>query len=553
MVIGFPIAVIFAWAFEMTPEGIKKEAEVDRSASIAQDTGKKLNRVIIGVLAAAVVFLMIDKFGMDDQPTATGATEQSVAVLPFVAMSRGPDDEYFADGLTEEILNSLTRVPDLLVTARTSSFHFKGQELPIPEIAATLGVAHVVEGSVRRDGDRLRVTAQLIRAADGFHLWSENYDRKSEDTFGVQTDIAEKIALALDVVLDDEQRAQMLETGVRNPEAFVAFQKGVELFDEAHGSATMLESLREANMRFDEALLLEPEFADAYIYGADYYTHILFDAIDNESITPEARDAARARTISMYENGARYAANGMTRALAEYDAAIIAGEWRKLPALLDDVIAADGCNLPGWILETTAPYGKADALMQTALAMTECNPLSFSSWNVAAASYVALGDADAAIDIALQGIENVPHIRLYQQLAFAYIAAGRFEDADAIIDRHIHLDTQALPLKLTVAAARGDIELTKTRLADVLRLGDALIWPSVAAYATSGDRDATNNLAARLDAQPNGHLMLMALVQICRCGAPWDIEVTPTYAKLIDQADFPWPPASPIEWPLKTW
>jgi TolB-like protein len=164
--------------------------------------------MIIGVLVVAVTFLLIDKFALrDTAPETVASTDRSVAVLPFVAMSRGEDDEYFADGLTEEILNSLARVPELLVTARTSSFHFKGQDVPVPEIADKLGMAHVVEGSVRREGERLRVTAQLIRAADGFHLWSENYDRETADRFGVQTDIAEKIASALGGFRSDLDRA----------------------------------------------------------------------------------------------------------------------------------------------------------------------------------------------------------------------------------------------------------------------------------------------------------------------------------------------------------
>ncbi len=133
---------------------------------------------------------------------------QSVAVLPFTSMSSGEDDSYFADGLTEEILNSLSRLPELLVTARTSSFHFKDKNLPVPEIAATLGVDHVVEGSVRRSGERVRITAQLIRAEDGFHLWSDTYDRTLEDVFAVQEDIAENIAETLDVVLNEDKRKQ---------------------------------------------------------------------------------------------------------------------------------------------------------------------------------------------------------------------------------------------------------------------------------------------------------------------------------------------------------
>jgi TolB-like protein len=197
VVLGLPIALFFAWAYELTPEGIKREREVDRSQSITPNTGKKLNSAILVLMTLAIAYLLIDKLFISapEHETAgiaitsepvTSATEeqaaepevsrQSIAVLPFLALSSGPDDEFFADGLTEEILNSLAQLPELLVTARTSAFHFKGKNLTATEIAASLGVAHIVEGSVRRSGDRLRVTAQLIRANDGFHLWSENYD-----------------------------------------------------------------------------------------------------------------------------------------------------------------------------------------------------------------------------------------------------------------------------------------------------------------------------------------------------------------------------------------
>ena len=186
LLLGLPLALFFAWAFEMTPDGIKREVEVDRSQSIVSQTGRKLDRTIIAVLVVALGWFSFDKFSGDaelapptepvEQLAVDQTQEKSVAVLPFVAMSSGPDDEYFADGLTEEILNSLAQLPELLVTARTSAFSFKGQDLPVQEIAAVLGVNHIVEGSVRRSGERLRVTAQLIRADDGFHLWSENYD-----------------------------------------------------------------------------------------------------------------------------------------------------------------------------------------------------------------------------------------------------------------------------------------------------------------------------------------------------------------------------------------
>ena len=221
LILGFPLAIFFAWAFELTPEGVKKEKDVDRSQSITHQTGRKLNFLITAVLILAVGLLLVDKFVLRDSEThvatdaiVASATDKSVAVLPFVAMSSGPDDEYFADGMTEEILNSLTHLPDLLVTARTSAFAFKGLDESIPEIAAKLGVAHVVEGSVRRAGDQLRITAQLIRAHDGFHLWSETYDRSAADSFGVQGEIAAKIAAALDIVLDEVQLEKMRASGL---------------------------------------------------------------------------------------------------------------------------------------------------------------------------------------------------------------------------------------------------------------------------------------------------------------------------------------------------
>ena len=297
--VGFPFAVLFAWAYEMTPEGIKREKEVDREQSITRQTGRKLDRSIIVVLMAAVAILLVDKFVLQHEAApAAEVTDKSVAVLPFVAMSSGADDEFFADGLTEEILNSLTRLPELLVTARTSAFHFKGKDDPIPEIAAALGVAHVVEGSVRRSGKRLRITAQLIRAEDGFHLWSETYDRDASDVFGVQTDIAEKIATALDVVLDDEQLEKMRSFGLQSPEAYVAFQKGVRLFEDAHGSLEQLQDLLIANEWFEKTIALAPDFSDAYSYHADYFTHLLSGAALGSGASDIELTAALARIWS---------------------------------------------------------------------------------------------------------------------------------------------------------------------------------------------------------------------------------------------------------------
>jgi len=289
LALGFVISVVVAWVYELTPEGIKREVEIDRSESVVAHTGRKLDRLIIVALVVALGYFIWESRFRDDlgsgapdtqvaaedageharsgepgpagEAPAPGPSPQSVAVLPFLALSSGADDEFFADGLTEEILNALAQLPELLVTARTSAFHFKGRDIPVPEIAATLGVAHVVEGSVRRSGDRIRVTAQLIRAEDGFHLWSENYDRELADTFSVQDDIARNIAEALDVVLDDDKRARMRDAGVQDVEAFVAFQKGMYLYEEAHKDLSRRNEVLElANAEFGRAIERVPGF-----------------------------------------------------------------------------------------------------------------------------------------------------------------------------------------------------------------------------------------------------------------------------------------------------
>ena len=204
--LGFIPVVVFAWVYELTPEGLKRESEVDRDESITRHTGKKLNYITIG----AVVFL-IAVFGWSrlDQSTTRQTTipadatilDASVAVLPFVNMSGNQENEYFSDGLTETLLHMLAQVPELKVAARTSSFAFKGQKQDIREIASALDVAHVLEGSVQRAGNKVRITVQLIRASDGFHVWSENYDRTLDDIFGIQDEIAQKVGGALSASL----------------------------------------------------------------------------------------------------------------------------------------------------------------------------------------------------------------------------------------------------------------------------------------------------------------------------------------------------------------
>ena len=275
--VGFPFALFFAWAFELTPEGVKRESEVDRSQSVSPQTGKKLNGVIIGLLLVIIVLMAVERLffagagGPDAEPGMAEAPK-TIAVLPFADLSQAQDQSWFADGLAEEILNALVRVPDLSVTARTSSFSYKGTNKPISEIAAELGVAHVLEGSVRSAGDRIRVTAQLIRASDGFHLWSQNYDRDVADMIGIQEDLARNIATALETSMNpaalgsDGASRHRVGRGLPGVPA-----RAAGAVRRLHNPGPGRTNLDKAYIHFEKARAIDPNFFDAHVQAAHYW------------------------------------------------------------------------------------------------------------------------------------------------------------------------------------------------------------------------------------------------------------------------------------------
>jgi TolB-like protein len=275
LLLGFPFACLFAWAFEMTPEGVKKTAEVDRSDSITHSTGRRLDFVIIAALVIALGYFIWERQDLAE-PSESFETlvDKSIAVLPFVNMSSDQEQEWFADGLTEEILNSLARTPDLLVASRTSSFQYKGQNTDISAIAAALGVAHILEGSVRRGGDRLRVTAQLIRASDGFHLWSETFDREPKDVIEIQENVAFEIANALKTAMDPDALARMVSSGTASVAAYEAYLEGLAL-EGRTGATGNVEDWDRAVEKFERANELDPGFAKAHWHRAIYWASYL--------------------------------------------------------------------------------------------------------------------------------------------------------------------------------------------------------------------------------------------------------------------------------------
>lgn len=281
LAVGFPVTLVVAWAFELTPEGLKREKEVDRSQSITPKTGRKLDFTIIGVLVVALSYFIYEsrftEKGLEvtaaveteqvDEPTQPEtAAKNSVAVLPFVNMSNDADNEYFSDGLTETLLHMLAQIPDLQVAARTSSFAFKGKNEAIKDVARALGVAHVLEGSVQKAGGQVRITAQLIRADDGFHMWSQNYTRPLDDIFAIQDEIASDVASALGASLLGSGESQMRGVATENLGAYDSYLRGLK--EQATFSYT---SLDEAEKHFKRALLEDPDFADARLALARNY------------------------------------------------------------------------------------------------------------------------------------------------------------------------------------------------------------------------------------------------------------------------------------------
>ena len=290
-VIGFPFALFFAWAFELTPDGIRLEKDVDRAESVTHSTGRKIDFVIIGLLVVALLFVVL----FDDSPPLPGATDRgtgeqvaavpagersydSIGVLPFENMSSDPEQEFLSDGIAEELLNALAKLQNLQVAARTSSFAFKGQNQNVTEIGSKLNVDTILEGSVRKSGNKLRITAQLVDASDGYHLWSETYDRELTDVFKIQDEITAAIVGALRVHLDTGEAPVAKASEATSMEAYEAYLRGRH-----HLRQSGQRAFRAALTSFREATDLDPSFAPAwagraltvmYLRETDFYGDI---------------------------------------------------------------------------------------------------------------------------------------------------------------------------------------------------------------------------------------------------------------------------------------
>ena len=399
---GLPIALIFAWAFELTPEGLKREHEVDRSVTIAPKTGRKLNQLITLFMALALVYFVYDKIVQTaDRQAATPDTtsqtrsdgvaaeeavtqaDRSIAVLAFVNMSDDESNEYFSDGLSEELLNLLAKVSELHVTSRSSAFAFKGEKIDIPAVAKKLNVAHILEGSVRKSGNQVRITAQLIEAKADKHLWSETYDRSLDNIFAIQDDIAAVVVAKLKVSLLGEVPV----VDEIDSKAYASFLQARHLRRQRS-----TESLVQAESLFKQVLSIEPDYAPAWDELSTVY---LYSGSLDLRPFPEAYALARDAIDNALAVNPDYA-----------------------PAL-----ASLGYISKSYDNDLVAAAGYLQRAMQL-------EPTNISIIGTAALLYSALGRFDEATAFNEFTVSRDPVSAAgHSNLGLSYIAAGRWDDA----------------------------------------------------------------------------------------------------------------------------
>ncbi len=555
--LGFPIVLILAWIFELTPQGVRRENEIDREQTTARTAGRKLDFVIIGLMAIAIGYLVVVNYFVEfeDPGAMSEVADRSVAVLPFIALSSGEDDEYFADGLTEEILNSLAQLPDLEVTGRTSSFFFKGQNLPIPEIAERLGVSHIVEGSVRRDGNRIRATAQLIRASDDVHRWSNNYERTLDDVFAVQQDIAENIATVLGVALDRSARELMQSAGIRDVEAYIDYQKALAIFNDAHNDGIISDGLAIANRHFEEALRVAPNLAAARIYKSDRGGHVLHEIASGqrqEAYAGEQADVIAAMQTE-YDEAIRLTPPGNQRDVLILEKTLLGNDWTGVSAMVERAFSPGECAFANWSRNFIDPYGFGYLTIPKTSENLACEPFNVNSWRNLPYAYIWNDQPDEAVAAVHEAIsKGITHPWLEDGLVWAHLAAGRPDHPD-IAGADPPGTLIQYSRRLLKEAQRGN-EAVARRLAKEFAAREGAIRPNrLIVAAITGDLQKANELAAEIDAYPGGPIVFSTTILACFCGAPFDIDVTPNFKARIEEAGFQWPPPKRIDYPMKTW
>ena len=462
LILGFPLAIFFAWAFELTPDGLKLEKNVDREASITPTTGRKLDRTIIVMLVIALAYFVWQSQKVPDlkEVVETVAGQESIAVLPFENMSSDAEQEYFSDGLTEELLNLLAKIPELKVTSRTSAFFYKGKDVKLSDVGRELDVDHILEGSVRKSGKKIRITAQLIEVENDTHLWSDTWDRDLDDVFVIQDEIAKKVV--------DELRVQLLG---ELPHAATTNGDTYSLYLQARHTINQrtYESLRRGEELIDEAIRIDPDYAPAWVLKAHIHSQQgdIGARLPRDAF-PLAREAVDRALELDPENSAAHALSGDIKISYERD-------FKGAKADFERALELD-------------PYG-VDALYQTAV------------------YYVFIADFEKGLELALQAYERDPlYMPNYSTLGYAYSNLGRYDESAAIMRKRIEIAPESFGSYAYLANSylfRGQYE-EALAFYEQERLGGFKYAGLAAAHYLLGNHEASDEALALLTAQKDG-------------------------------------------------
>lgn len=503
LLVGFPIAVFLAWAFETTPEGLRRHRKADEQELRAIAAAPASKRWPAGMLALAAVALVVwgawhagrqsmaGEPGIDAQAraangAANGATlddaglpavTTSIAVLPFVNMSADPDQEYFSDGISEELLNLLAHIRELQVAARTSSFAFKGQNLGIPEIADQLNVEHVLEGSVRKSGDQVRITAQLIRD-DGYHLWSKAWDRTLDDIFAIQDEIASDVVRELEVTL----LGAAPKAASADPEAFNLVLQARHLV-----GIQSPESVARAGELYEQALAIDSTYAMAWVgLARQRFATAQVGIVPLAEAGEGATDAARRALEIDPRNAEAHAVLGIIGMYMENDPRRAAERFKR--ALELDPTNHDVLRLSAQLLRDIGRFDEARAVLDYVAERDPVNPSTYAGRGTLARMERRYDDAIALFrqEVALNPTTAAAHYEIGLALLLAGRPEAALEEAAAEPDDEYRVKLTALALYELGRTAEHETAFRELRE----RWGD--VWPSEIAqvYAWKGEADA---------------------------------------------------------------
>jgi TolB-like protein/lipoprotein NlpI len=469
LAIGFIPALVFAWVFELTPAGLKRDEDVVPDQSIAPHTARRMERMIIALFAIALIFFAFDKFVLAPkresnlvaeavEEVKTAVSDKSIAVLPFVDMSPEGDQEYFSDGIAEELLNRLAQIPDLRVAARTSAFQFKGKNLDIADIGRQLNVAHVLEGSVRKNGSRLRITAQLINSASGFHMWSQTFEGDAGDVFKVQDEIA--------VAITDVLKSKLSVNAVKRKPAVIVNPKAYDSYLQGRAfiARRWLENLDKAIAAFDRAIEIDPSYSAAFSGRAFAYTlRPLYDGGGREAALRNARASAEQALKLDPENAEAYMVRGMV-AFYSYDATSAKADLERARALAPGSV--DIINMEGDYLLSVGNLRGNERNKRQAMAL---DPLAFVHPLNLADDLIAQGRNEEAVVAANQSIDLGSGIYGYDRLVVANSRLKRVDATRVAAEKACELEPSFLHCqssKVMVLIAEGKLQQAKIMLGD---------------------------------------------------------------------------------------